>query len=414
MTAQIVAIGDEILIGQTLDTNSNYIAKNLTENNIEVISIQTIADDKEEIENILKKPEADVVIFTGGLGPTKDDITKKTLANFFQSELVFNEEVFKNIQQILFRIGRTDINELNRQQALVPANAKALLNKVGTAPGMYIQHNHTHLFFTPGIPFEMKYLFQNEILPILRELPHHQEVYRRNIMIYGIPESELALRLENWENKWSENFSVAYLPTAGIVKMRISHYSNNKEEAELQLDRALSDLQNIIGENIVSIEENATLASLIGAFLKKNQWNISTAESFTAGRIIEALTSVSGSSAYVNGGIVPYKVSIKNKILGVDSNLLEQHTAVSAEVAEEMVRKSAEMFQSEVAISSTGVAGPTKDESNNAIGLAFIGLYIKGEIFVKKFYYPHLERDEFSNLVSKVALEFLLKKLRDL
>ncbi len=410
MTAQIVSIGDEILIGQTLDTNSHFIAKALTQENIEVISIQTIPDTKKIIVQTLDNVQADVVIFTGGLGPTKDDLTKVTLTEYFDSELILNEKALQNVKALMEKVGRKELNELNIQQAYIPKIAKLLPNKVGTASGMWIEKNNRIYIFLPGIPYEMKYLMQNEVLPQLsKKLPPKYQ-YRKNLMVFNIPESELAIRLDRWEKQLPPEISVAYLPTAGIVKMRLTFNGSSEELATRELNQQTEQLKSILGNHLISTS-GENLVEILGALFKENQWTISTAESFTSGRIITQLTSISGSSEYTKGGLVPYQIAIKESILHVDPELVRTHQVVSADMAKEMALKAQNLFQSDISISTTGVAGPTTDEQHPEIGRAFVGVQLVDNTFTKAFYYPHLERNDFADWVSKKAIEFLFKKL---
>ncbi len=411
MKAQIIAIGDEILLGQTLDTNSHYIAQNLTQIPISVSHIQCIADEQKAIEQALSQSFADLIICTGGLGPTKDDITKKTLAHYFDSPLFLNEFALDNIKNLLIRLGKAELNELNRQQALIPEIATLLPNKVGTASGMWIEKNNKIFIFLPGIPYEMKYLIKNEVLPRLKKLYPPQNEFRKNILVFQIPESELALKLEDWENALPTAMSLAYLPNAGIVKMRLTYKASSKKEAEEELQHQINKLKAILGSKVIS-DSGESLVEMIGTMLKTKNWSLSTAESFTSGRIITALTSISGSSQYIKGALVPYQITIKESILHVDSNLIDKHQIVSSQMAEEMARKAQKLFDSDIALATTGVAGPTTDAQHPEVGRAFVGVYIHSQIFSKEFYFPDLERNDFADWVSKKALEFLFTLLQ--
>ena len=360
MKAEIITIGDEILIGQIIDTNSAWIAEQCNLNGIEIYQITSVHDDHNHIMEALKNAEenADLVILTGGLGPTKDDITKNTLCEYFNTKLVFHEPSFQHISKRFKKYG-IDMNKLNRDQALVPESCTVLFNKAGTAPGMWFEKNNTFFASVPGVPFEMKYLVEHEILPKLREKGRTKAIFHKTVLTQGIPESILAEKLEKWEDALPGNIKLAYLPNPMSVRLRLSAMGTNEAELKKQVESEIEKLIHLIPENIFGYDTE-TLAEVIGRILKESGSTLSVAESCTGGYISHLITSIPGSSEYYKGGITAYSNSVKQNVLGVQEKSIVEFGAVSEQVAKEMALGVKKALDTDYAVATTGIAGPPR------------------------------------------------------
>jgi len=407
MNAHIITIGDEILIGQIIDSNSAYIGQKFTEIGIKVEKISSISDNRNAIINTFSETEAKINIITGGLGPTKDDITKQCISEFFNSELVENKEVLQNIIHLIENIFKRKMNDLNVQQSYIPKIATPLMNKVGTAPGIWIEKGDKIFIFLPGVPFEMKKLMTDEVLPKLKSIFKLPYIVQKHLLLLNIPESELAILLSDWENKLPSNISLAYLPQGARIKLRLTAKGNNREELEKILHENIESLKPIISKNLYSIS-GEKIEELIGKKLLKNQLTLSTAESCTGGNIAKIITSVSGSSQYFIGSIVSYSTRIKEEFLHVSAKNIATYSVVSEEVAKEMATGIQKNFKTDLALSVTGVAGPNKGEDQKEIGNAWIALAVKDKIYSKHIFIPNLQRNDFIENISLKALDFLL------
>ncbi|MCH7535355.1 MAG: CinA family nicotinamide mononucleotide deamidase-related protein, partial [Bacteroidetes bacterium] len=333
MNAEIITIGDEILIGQIVDTNSAWMAGELESVGIRVVQITSIPDKENAIINALSgaKSRADIVLITGGLGPTNDDITKMTLCKYFGSKLEFNQDVYSDVEEIFNRFNST-VSAINKKQAEVPDNCTIIRNKNGTAPGMWFDENDVVYISMPGVPYEMQALMQKDIIPKLKKRFVLPDIVHRTILTHGIGESNLSEMLVDWEASLAEqNIKLAYLPAPGTVRLRVSGNESNKIESKLK------ELEVIIGQFIFGYEED-TMEKIVVDLLKKQQKTVSTAESCTGGYTAHLITSISGSSEVYKGSVIAYKNDIKEKELNVNQNDLEQHGAVSQEVVEAMAR----------------------------------------------------------------------------
>ncbi|MBI9068847.1 MAG: competence/damage-inducible protein A [Salinivirgaceae bacterium] len=373
MIAEIIAIGDEILIGQTLDTNSNWLASELTILGFSVQKISAISDTKNDIIKALENSEsANLRIITGGLGPTSDDITKLVLSEYFNFTLEHNPQVFEDVCAVINSLNST-MNILNKEQALFPKGAKLLRNKQGTAPGMWFENQGRITISLPGVPFEMKYIFKNEAIPEIKKFFELAFNYYQSIMIAGYGESGLALKLKNWQKQLSENISIAYLPSPGIIKLRLgikgSDLLKNKEKIRTEVNKLLD----IIPEYIFSLEESL-LEIEVGMLLKNKKKTLSTAESCTGGMIAHLLTSIPGSSEYYKGSTVAYSNEIKEKVLLVSKEDIEKHGAVSHEVVEKMAAGAKKIFNTDYSIATSGIAGPDGGTENKPIGTVWIAI----------------------------------------
>ncbi|KLT68517.1 CinA family nicotinamide mononucleotide deamidase-related protein [Flavobacterium sp. ABG] len=412
MKATIITIGDEILIGQIIDTNSGFIAKSLDRIGVEVTEMISISDDKKHILDTFAQLQnkVDVVIVTGGLGPTKDDVTKKTFCEYFDDELVVNPEVLAHVTELIEGFYKRPISQLNKDQALVPSTCTVLPNKVGTAPGMWMKKENTVFISLPGVPYEMKYLVENEIVPkIVREYKRPYIIHK-TILTYGQGESLVAERIEDWENNLPDFIKLAYLPNPGRVRLRLSARGTDKEVLEAALEDNIKALDTIIHDIIVGYEENETIESVVGKLLKKENKTIATAESFTGGKIASILSAVPGASKYFMGSVVSYHTDVKVNVLGVSRELVEEFSVVSKEVASAMALGVKELLKTDYAIATTGNAGPSKGDSDAEIGTVFIALATPDDIIVEEFNFGQ-PREKVIDRASIKSLEILQKEI---
>ena len=383
MKAEIITIGDEILIGQIVDTNSAWMSEQLNLNGIEVYQITSIHDDHDHILRALSDAEsrADLVLITGGLGPTKDDITKKALCDYFECQIIVNKEVLQQVTGILSR-RNIRINQLNQDQALVPEKCTVLPNAVGTAPGMWFEKNNIIFVSMPGVPFEMEYLMEKEILPRLQKNGKAQTIYHQTVLVHGLPESMLAELIEAWELALPSFIKLAYLPSPFMIRLRLSAYGTNpvllKEEVADQIEK----LKTIIPKNIFGYN-NDTLAGVTGKLLIEAKSTLGIAESCTGGYLAHLFTSNPGSSAYFKGGIVSYANEIKVSALGVKPETLAAYGSVSKEVAMEMVKGVKKVLETDYAIATTGIAGPDGGSAEKPVGTVWIAVAGKHNVMVE-------------------------------
>ncbi|OYX81123.1 MAG: damage-inducible protein CinA, partial [Flavobacteriales bacterium 32-34-25] len=387
MKATIVTIGDEILIGQIIDTNSGFIAKSLDKIGVEIHEMISISDDKQHILDTFVKLQnkVDLVIITGGLGPTKDDVTKKTFCDYFEDELIVDQAVLKHVTQLIEGFYKRTITQINKDQALVPSRCTVLHNQVGTAPGMWMKKENTVFVSLPGVPFEMKYLVENEIIPKVVKEYNRPYIIHKTILTYGQGESMVAERIEDWENSLPEFIKLAYLPAPGRVRLRLSARGKDKEALEKAIDSYVVSLGEIINDIIVGFEEDETIEVLVGKMLKKQQKTIATAESCTGGQIAASLSSVAGASNYFKGSVVSYATETKINVLGIPADLIEKHSVVSAEVASAMALNVKKLMNTDYALATTGNAGPTKGDEKAELGSVFIALATPNEVIVEEF-----------------------------
>ncbi len=385
MKADIITIGDEILIGQITDTNSVFIAEKLNNSGFEIRQITSVADTKEHIFEVLDEVSkyTDLVVITGGLGPTEDDLTKQTLADYFGSKLILNEDVLEDVKQFVRNKGFT-LNERNIKQAEIPDNCKIIRNKNGTAAGMWFEKDDTVFISMPAVPFEMKEMFEVRVLPLLKEKFKLPKVIHKNILTYGFPESSLAEKLSDWEQNLHSKISLAYLPSPERIRLRLSMICDTEEKAEKILDTEVQKLKNIIGENIFGCGAGFLQDSLAEILNEKNI-TVSTAESCTSGNIARLITSVPGSSSYFKGGIAAYSNDVKTALLKVSEETLEKYGAVSKEVVEQMVKGQLELFNTDYGIAVSGIAGPDGGTEEKPVGTTWIAVGNKEKIIAKKY-----------------------------
>lgn len=412
MKAAIVTIGDEILIGQIIDTNSGYIAKALDRIGVQTHEMLSISDDKNHILNAFAslQNKVDLVFITGGLGPTKDDITKKTFCDYFEDELIENTEVFIHVKELIEGIFKRPITQMNRDQALVPSKCDVLFNKVGTAPGMWMKKENTVYISLPGVPYEMKYLVDEVIVPKIVKEYDRPYIVHKTIMTYGQGESLVAERIENWENNLPEFIKLAYLPAPGRVRLRLTARGTNKELLEEKIAENVQSLSQIIGDIIVGYDEGETIEVVLGQQLAQQGKTIATAESCTGGKIAQTLTSVAGSSAYFKGSIVSYATETKINVLGVNAETIRKYSVVSAQVAHEMAARVQQLMQTDYAIATTGNAGPSKGDADAEVGTVFIALATPNEVIVEEFNFGQPREKVIDRAVNK-GLELLQKEI---
>ena len=412
MKAAIVTIGDEILIGQIADTNSTFIAKALDRIGVQTVEMRSISDQREALLQTFSayQNQVDFVVMTGGLGPTKDDITKKTLADYFEDTLVRNSDVEQHVVALIEKVLQRPASQLNKDQALVPSQAQVLFNAVGTAPGMWIQKEQTVFISMPGVPYEMKHLMEQQVIPKIAAEYQRPYILHKTLLTYGLGESVVAERIEAWENQLPEYIKLAYLPAPGRVRLRLTARGTDLKLLEEAVAQAVAAVTPLISDILVGFEEDETIEVVVGRLLAQSGQTLATAESCTGGKIAQLLTSVSGASAYFKGSVVCYATEIKTKLLGVDPQLIATHSVVSAEVAKAMALGVQTQMQSNYALATTGNAGPQKGESDAEVGTVFIALATPQEVVVERFNFGQ-PREKVVDRATVKALEMLQKEI---
>ena len=450
MTTHIINIGDELLIGQVVNTNASWMAEELNKRNIKVTSISVISDGADDIRTQLDRSlaEADVVLITGGLGPTKDDITKTVLCEYFGDTLVRHQPTYDNVKKFFDRRG-LPFTEINQAQALVPSRCNVILNEVGTAPCMMFTIPNAQATFEqpiskksdiaqemmfdnsekstnsqfsilnsqlpkivismPGVPFEMKWLMQNHILPLLEERLGSQAIVHKTILTFGIGESFLADKIAHWEDALPAHIKLAYLPEAGKVRLRLSAYGANHAALEAEVAEQIIKLNAIISDNIYGYDDD-TISSAIGKLLNAQGVMLATAESCTGGLIGNLITETSGSSAYYKGGIIAYSNELKEQLLGVKHATLEQYGAVSEETAVEMARGCLAATGADYAIATTGISGPTGVTEDKPLGLVYVAIASHDEVVCNRYVFT-TTRQQHQQRTANQALFDLYKIL---
>ena len=410
--AVLITIGDEILSGNTIDTNSNFIATQLKNIGFKVVQIFTISDEIETIKKTLKSAFelGNLVITTGGLGPTKDDKTKKAFAEFFNDTLVSDAETLEHLRQLLIKRKREHLFDINLPQADILSKSKVFQNHNGTAPSLMVEENGKIAICLPGVPYEVKPLIKNQIIPYLQEKFEQNFIVSRIISVVNFPESLLSETIETWELALPSTISLSYLPIANRVKLRLTATGKNEEILNQQLDEEITKLKPLIQDNIIS-ENGDSIEEILHDLLISKNLTISTAESCTGGELSHLITSVSGSSNYFLGGICTYQTQKKSEILGVSEDLIKEKTVVSEEIAQAMSLGCQKLFKTDIALSTTGVAGPNSDEFESEIGTVFYSIRVQNFEKTFKLYLPHLERKDFMNFVSMKVLQDLIEIL---
>lgn len=401
MKASIITIGDEILIGQIVDTNSAYMAQQLNIIGVKVEAIETVADSRDAILQALERnlKLSDLVLITGGIGPTKDDITKHTLASFFDMELVQHPEVARHVEALLATRG-IPYNDLNIGQSLLPDGCRVLHNAHGTAPGMWFDYQGKVVVSMPGVPFEMKGLMVDHVLPMVKSHFSLKHVIHHTIITYGLPESVLAERIAPWEDALPTNLKLAYLPNPNFVRLRLSAYDvEDLEAVNSEIAHQESELHKLIGDNILG-GSDATLEAVVSFLLREGGHTLSTAESCTGGAIAARFTALAGASDIFMGGVVSYSNQVKMDVLGVSSQSLESHGAVSEEVAIEMAQGVRRVMKTTYSIATTGIAGPSGGSEDKPVGTVWIAVDTPRGTFTLKRVYDNLRAENIARFSS--------------
>ena len=406
MRAGIVTIGDEILIGQVIDSNAAFIATELNKIGISVHRIISISDNKEEIFNVLDDviPRVDVLLMTGGLGPTSDDITKPALAEYFNTQLIINQSSLKNINNFLSR-RKVLLNKRNKDQAMLPENCIPIPNDSGTAFGMWFEKNHRNIISMPGVPFEMKEMMKSYIIPRLNEIYSLPPIIHKTILTTGVAESVMADKIAEWEAGLPEDIRFAYLPSPGILRLRLSSNQISDKSVEDQINKEIIKLKQLLGPIIFGYEQD-TLEEVIGNLLKKRKSTLSVAESCTGGYISHLITSVPGASNYFFGEITSYSNSVKAEILHVDTQVLNDFGAVSKEVVIQMADNVRKLMKTDYSVSVSGIAGPDGGTSEKPVGTVWIAVASEDQTIAKKFQFGDI-RERNIQRASLAALNML-------
>lgn len=414
MKAEIITIGDEILIGQIIDTNSAFIAKQLNKIGIDIYQITSIQDEKQHILDALSAAEkrADIVIVTGGLGPTNDDITKHTFCEYFNDELVLNNDVLSHIEKLFEKFIDSPILQANRDQAYLPSQSISLKNEYGTASGMWFESENAIFISMPGVPYEMKSIFVNEAIPRLQDRFETPYILHKTVLTYGLGESAIADKLQDWETNLPNFIKLAYLPSLGRVRLRLSARGNDEQKLKDALNNEVEKLQRIIGDIIKGYEEEASIEERIAELCRLQNKTLVTAESCTGGRLAAKFTENPGASNYFKGAVVSYATSAKNDVLGISNDLISQYSVVSEEITREMAERVKTMFKADYAIATTGNAGPTKGDSDAEIGTVFIAISTDNETLVHKFNFGE-HRERVTEKAVNKALELIYDSVEE-
>ncbi|MFD0991302.1 competence/damage-inducible protein A [Mariniflexile jejuense] len=413
MLAEIITIGDELLIGQVIDTNSAFIAKHLNKIGVSVYQITSVQDDKTHILKALKDAEAnvDIVILTGGLGPTKDDITKKTIAEYFNDTLIRDDSVIKNIEELWKHYTGGLLLQVNRDQALVPSKATVLMNTLGTAPGMWMEKNDKVFISLPGVPYEMNALVENEVIPKLKDKYNCPYILHKTLLVYGLGESALAERIEAWEDALPKHIKLAYLPSLGKMRLRLSSKGMDVDFVNTTVQAEIDKVIPLIKNEFAGFEEEeGSVEVVIAKQLNKLGKTLAIAESCTGGMIAEQFTMHPGASTYFKGGVVTYSTESKMNVLGVSKTDIDAFSVVSSQVVEAMASNALKLFQSDYAVATTGNAGPTKGDSEAEVGTVYIAIATKNGVYSEKFMLGNHRIKVINKAVNK-ALEMLLKEI---
>lgn len=411
MKASLITIGDEILIGQIIDTNSVYMAKVLDATGFEVVEMLTVADRRDAIENAIKNQlnKVDLVIMTGGLGPTKDDVTKQVFCDFFSDQLVENTQVLNHVTRLLEAYYNKSISNINKLQAQVPSKAHILLNSVGTAPGMLMKRENTIYVSLPGVPFEMKTIFEKQLLPFLQTKFSGNYNGHQTIVTYGIGESLLAEYLIEWKNNLPKEIHLAYLPGFGKVRLRLTMKGSDKKEVTKTLQNQIDKLPVSVLPYVVAYED-IEIDEVVTNELQKRGKTIAFAESCTGGKLASLFSERSGASAYFKGGVVAYATQAKMDLLKIDAGLIAENSVVSEAVAVEMAKQVQVLFKSDYAVATTGNAGPSKGDSNAEVGTVYIGIATPEKVYAKKFFFFPPRKKVVQNAVAK-GLELIYQEI---
>ncbi|MFL5763093.1 MAG: competence/damage-inducible protein A [Bacteroidia bacterium] len=418
MHVEIITIGDEILIGQIVDTNSAFIAQLLNLNGMSVKQISSVSDDREHILKALDeaKGRADIILITGGLGPTKDDITKKTLCEYFNTMMRFDEGAYQDVANIFRTFGK-EVTPINRLQAEVPAICEVLHNYKGTAPGMWFDVDGKIFVSMPGVPYEMKALMSEQVIPKLKQRFKFPHIYHKTVLTQGIGESTLSEMISAWEDSLaSVNIKLAYLPSPGMVRLRLSTKGESEAALKENVEKKIAELQPIISQYIYGYEiygeEKESLEQIVGKLLLSGKKTLSTAESCTGGYISHLITKVAGSSAYYIGSVISYAYEIKESELGVPHDVIIKHGAVSQPVVEQMAKAIRERYKTDYSISASGIAGPGGGTEEKPVGTVWIAVATPDKVISEKFMFGN-DRQRNIQKTAHAALNMLRKELEE-
>lgn len=407
---EIITIGDEILIGQIVDTNSAWMATELNKSGFELAQITSVHDNENHIVESLELAleRADVILFTGGIGPTNDDITKQTLTKFFDTKLVFNESVIQNIEQLFSTRPNFVINELTRAQAMVPENCTLIQNVVGTAPITWFEKDGKVIVSMPGVPYEMKQAMSSEIIPRLQKYFKTPAILHKTVQVYGFGESALALKIADWENALPQDISLAYLPNLGVIKLRLSGLSEDILALEFSMNQQIDKLSQLLGNAIVAFED-ISIEKLIGNLLISKGKQIATAESCTGGNIAHVFTTIPGSSEFFKGSVVAYSNEIKTNLLQVSTEDLQNYGAVSQTVVEQMAEGARKLLKTDIAIATSGIAGPAGGTIEKPVGTVWIAVSSQDKVISREFHFGALREQNILRATQSALL--LIKEI---
>ena len=412
MLAEIITIGDEILIGQIVDTNSVFISRALNKIGVQVYQITSIQDDRLHILEALTNAQkrVDIVVLTGGLGPTKDDITKVTLCDFFKDQLIENKEVLKHVKQLYKKFTNQHPLPENLNQALVPSKATVLKNDFGTAPGMWMEQDNTVYISLPGIPFEMKNLMNLKVLPKIIEKFDCPFIYHKTLLTIGKGESEIVKIIHQWADALPSNIKLAYLPSLGRVRLRLSSKGYGELKIKKEVDKQMDQLHELLNDIAVGYENETNLVDQISQLFNTNKKTLSVSESCTGGKIAEMITTEPGISSFFRGSLVAYATDTKTSILGINKNTIDKFSVVSKEIAELMAIASNKVFKTDYAIATTGNAGPSKGDADDELGTVHIAIASPKGVVSKKFNFGQ-PRERVILKTTYKALEMLQKEI---
>lgn len=433
MLSTIISIGDELLIGQTLNSNASWMAQELNKIGVNVVEMLTVADEKVKIIDVLDraKKKSDLILITGGLGPTKDDLTKQSLCDYFGAKLILNETILNDVKNLFQKRG-LPLTELNRGQAMVPDKCTPIRNYLGTAPGLWFEKevkiaensspqmkssfptaNCLLIISLPGVPFEMKAMISDFVIPEIKRKFKLPVIIHKNILTAGIGESFLADKIKDWENNLPQYIKLAYLPSLGIVKLRMTTCGEDEKKLHAEINSQVEQLKTIIPEYIFGYDDD-TIVNAIGKLLKEKNATVATAESCTGGFLAHLITSIAGSSDYFKGSIISYSNDIKKEVLEVKKETLEKFGVVSEETCKEMLQGVLKIMKSDYAISITGIIGPTGGTEETPVGTVWVGVGTQSGFITKKFQFPftRLQNIEVTAVNALNLLrKFLLRKI---
>lgn len=413
MEYSVIVVGDELLIGQVTDTNSGWIARHLAPMGWHCVQVNVIPDDATAIKRAIDQgfAQADVVLMTGGLGPTKDDITKATLCDYFGGELVHDDTTARQVASVVQQ-RHLKLNDYTRAQALVPTSCRVIQNQVGTAPLMWFEQDGKVLVSMPGVPFETETMMRREVIPqLMRHFHNNVSISYRTMVVVGIIESLLAMKLDEFERQLPTNIHLAYLPSPGWIRLRLSGMGNDANELSAKMDSLQARLHEILGDAIVS-DEDLPLGAIVGEKLRASGMTLSTAESCTGGNVAHEITAIAGSSVYFVGSVVSYATRVKTDLLEVNKADVDRYTVVSEVVAREMVEGVSRLLNTDCAVATTGIAGPGGGTDENPVGTVWMAAKVRNRVRCEKKHYPG-ERSRVITRATNDALLLLLSMLKE-